>query len=163
MRPRLSLAGLMALVSLAAVGFAILAFTINLQVRPLLTLMIGVLATATMGILFRRETLRAFCLGFALIGWTYLVLTFKSPQALLSSQMTQPLIRLYNSLFGFPMVSSPDDVTPHILRLNDFLRVAHSLVALILAFIGGAVAAGLVTATRRMRDRRSDSLRNARP
>jgi hypothetical protein len=160
---RFSLAELLAIVLLAAVGSAILAFTINLQVRPLLTLTIGILATATVGILSRRRSLRAFCVGFALFGWSYFVVAFWSPQSCLSLPTTRPLIHLYEAVFGNPAINKPDDVTAFVLWLNDFLQVGHSLVALILALIGGTVTACIIFATRRVCDRRYGSLRGVRP
>src|SRR4051812_412152 len=102
--PRVSLAWLMALVLLAAVVSAILTFAINLQVRPLLTLTIGVLATATAGILIRRRTLRAFCLGFALFGWSYFVAAFWSPQSCMSLPTTWLFIHLFEMVFSNPAI-----------------------------------------------------------
>jgi hypothetical protein len=134
--PRVSLAGLMALVLLAAVVSAILAFAINLQVRPLLTLTIGVLTIATAGILIRHGALRALCVGFALFGWSYFVAAFRSPQSCLSLPTTRPLIYLYEAVVSNPAINKPDDVISIVLLLNDFLQVAHSLVALVLSFVG---------------------------
>jgi hypothetical protein len=72
--PRFSIAGLMGLVVVAAVGVAALRFASELWAGVLLMLTLGVLGAAILGMVHRRDGKRAWWQGFALFGWGYLTL-----------------------------------------------------------------------------------------
>jgi hypothetical protein len=76
LRPRLSIAGLMAAVLLLAVGFAGLRTASALWASALFTLTVILLAAASLGVAVSRRQTRMACLGFSLFGWIYLLTTF---------------------------------------------------------------------------------------
>ncbi len=75
---RFSIAGLMGVVLLAAVGLAALRNSSETWAGVMLLLTCGVLALAIVGVICRAESERAWWLGFALFGWGYLALVFWS-------------------------------------------------------------------------------------
>ena len=93
---------------------------------------------ATLGALLRRWPGRAFWLGFSAFGWSYFFLAFSSPRVRLSLPTTPPLVRLYD-VFSGAGIARPEDVAPFILRLHDYLKVGHALIALAAALVGGIV------------------------
>ena len=137
-RPRFSIKGLGVLVLCAAVGCAVLSYAARLWAGPLIALMACVLASATLGALLRRWPGRAFWLGFSAFGWSYFFLAFSSPRVRLSLPTTPPLVRLYD-VFSGAGIARPEDVAPFILRLHDYLKVGHALIALAAALVGGIV------------------------
>jgi hypothetical protein len=72
--PRFSIAGLMALVVVAAVGVAALRFANELWAGVLLLATVGIFGAAILGIVHRRDGKRAWWQGFALFGWGYFAL-----------------------------------------------------------------------------------------
>lgn len=74
-RPRFSIAGLMGLVLVVAVGVAALRSGSEDWAGIVLTLTLGILGVALLGMIFRQGSRRAFWSGFALFGWGYLTLT----------------------------------------------------------------------------------------
>ena len=74
-RFRYRIASLLILVLLLGVGFAALREANDLWDGCVLTLTIGVLLVSVLLALHRRETTRAFWVGFALFGWAYLELS----------------------------------------------------------------------------------------
>ncbi|MDB5349146.1 MAG: hypothetical protein JWN86_393 [Planctomycetota bacterium] len=75
---RFSVAGLMALVLAASLGFAALRFAFEPTSGIVLLLTLGVLALSVLSIAYRRKDARAFWLGFALLGWGYMLLSGES-------------------------------------------------------------------------------------
>jgi hypothetical protein len=73
---RFSIAGLMGIVVVAAVGLAALRNASETWAGMILLLTCGVLALAVVGVVCRAGSERAWWLGFALFGWGYLVLAF---------------------------------------------------------------------------------------
>ena len=76
MRARVSIAGLMVVVLLLAVGFAGLRTASALWASAIFTFAITLLAAALLGVAATRGRSRMTCLGFALFGWIYLLTTF---------------------------------------------------------------------------------------
>jgi hypothetical protein len=72
--PRFSIAGLMGLVVVVAVGAAALRFASELWASVLLMLTLGVLGAAVLACHERTEKNRAWWRGFALFGWGYVLL-----------------------------------------------------------------------------------------
>lgn len=75
-RPRFSIAGLMGLVVVVAVGVAALRSGSEDWAGIVLTLTLGLLGAAVLGAIYRTGPRRAFWVGFALFGWGYLALTY---------------------------------------------------------------------------------------
>lgn len=74
-RPRFSIAGLMGLVVVVAVGVAALRSASEDWAGIVLMLTLGLLGVALLGVIFRDGPRRAFWSGFALFGGGYLTLT----------------------------------------------------------------------------------------
>jgi len=74
-RPRFSIAGLMGMVLVVAVGVAALRSGSEDWAGIVSALTLGLLGVALLGVLFRQGPRRAFWSGFALFGWGYLALT----------------------------------------------------------------------------------------
>jgi hypothetical protein len=72
--PRFTIAGLMGLVVVVAVGVAALRFASELWAGVLLMLTLAVLGAAVLAFHERTGARRAWCRGFALFGWGYLAL-----------------------------------------------------------------------------------------
>ncbi len=75
---RFSIAGLMGIVLVAAIGLAALRNASETWAGVMLLLTCGALALAVVGVVCRAEAERAWWLGFALFGWGYLALAFWS-------------------------------------------------------------------------------------
>ncbi|MBW3598433.1 MAG: hypothetical protein KY475_14325 [Planctomycetes bacterium] len=71
---RFSLAALLGLVSFAALGCAALANATDLWRESMVTLMLGLLLTATLAAIIWRGERRALATGFAVFGWVYVLL-----------------------------------------------------------------------------------------
>jgi WD40 repeat protein len=74
-RFRYSIAGLLGLVLFVAVAFAALRQADELWDSALFSLTVGLLLTSVLLAIHRTGRKRAFWLGFALLGWTYLIAT----------------------------------------------------------------------------------------
>ena len=158
-RFRFSLLTLMALVAIAA---AALANASELWASAAFTVTIAVLSASVLGILFARsQSNRVFCTGLAVIGWIYLVMAFTpwfrssgnpGPPPLVTTKLLDlaqqsavdssagqasqnandgPII-VYLS-----QIQTPQPATP---SRKHFQQVGHSLLALVLGFVGGVVA-----------------------
>jgi hypothetical protein len=93
---RFSIAGLIALVGIAATGFAAVRVASPGWSGGLFSLTILALLTAVLGIIYRRGPKRVFWVGFAIFGWTHLILAsapwfsrYTGPQLLGSKLFTQ--------------------------------------------------------------------------
>jgi hypothetical protein len=142
---RTSIAGLMGLVVVAAIGLAGLRTNSSLWAGVVFLLTCGVLALAAIAAISRRDSERAWWLGVAIFGWGYLALVFASsdydgvrPQL----PTSLALIKLDSKL------RIPDVDTGPIIgfdrgqfeRHRAFYHVGHSLFALLAAVLGGAIS-----------------------
>jgi WD40 repeat protein len=78
-RFRYSIAGLLGLVLFVAVAFAALRQADELWDSALFSLTVGLLLTSVLLTIHRTGRKRAFWLGFALLGWTYLIASLIPP------------------------------------------------------------------------------------
>ena len=78
-RFRYSIAGLLGLVLFVAVAFAALRQADELWDSALFSLTVGLLLTSVLLTIHRTGRKRAFWLGFALVGWTYLIASLIPP------------------------------------------------------------------------------------
>jgi len=74
MAPRFTIADLMGLVVLVAVNLAVLQGAPWAAADLAFANFLAALCLATLGVAYRRGRARAACAGFALFGWTYLLL-----------------------------------------------------------------------------------------
>jgi hypothetical protein len=130
---RVSIAGLMGAVLIAAVCLAALRFASETWAGVTLLATCAVLGLAVVGVVCRDVTERPWWLGFALFGWGYLALAFWSP----FNTTKLPTLTLIEALFKSADVAVPK------FRLNDlsFPQIAHCFWALLVAILGGMLAA----------------------
>ena len=76
MRLRFSIAGLMAVVFICAIGFAGLRAATAAWASAMFTMTVFLLAAALLGSVASRGPARMAWIGFAVFGWTYLAATF---------------------------------------------------------------------------------------
>lgn len=135
---RFSLLMLLVIVALAAVNIASLKTGDWLWCRLLFTLTLAVHLVAILGAVYRRGRVRAFWIGFALFGWTYLSLA------------NVPMFRLAEyQLLGTQVSYLLKDFTPEgndglvidtggsRISIFSFRQIIHSTSALIFASVGG--------------------------
>jgi hypothetical protein len=177
---RFNIADLLAIIFVLGVGFAALKEPSDLWESRLFTLIVGVLVISTHLVIHRAESGRAFWLGFALFGWTYLVFSvvpsiesrLLTTKALTYVDSKVPgrstTIKIYttiNSGFGSNRVQSAvfgqtgnqpatpsqglgwvRDLTSSRFRggwngtTENFVRIGHSLLALLAGWIGGLLS-----------------------
>jgi hypothetical protein len=68
---RFNIASLLVIILVTGVGFAALRESSDLWESGVFSLTIGVLLISILFAVHRKESSRAFCIGFALFGWTY--------------------------------------------------------------------------------------------
>jgi hypothetical protein len=175
--PRFTIAGLMGLVVVVAVGVAALRFASELWASILLMLTLGVLGAAVLAFHERAGARRAWWRGFALFGWGYVMLAFGpwaseaiaphlpttmwldasyaklhpgDSEAGQARRLWEDALRNYIVAVNTPsgansaVAFSPDgklvvSAAPPGPAPEPFLRVGHSLWALLAACVGGLV------------------------
>ena len=106
--PRLTLASLLGIVGVLALGFAGLASSTTFWTSAAATVTLALLLGAVLGALLLGERERAFCLGFALFGGVYLVLVdWDWLGAQFGHDLTAGLSDLADSLVPAPVVATP--------------------------------------------------------
>jgi hypothetical protein len=154
--PRFSIAGLMGVVLVAAIGLAALRNPTELWDGVMFLLTCGVLMLSVVGVVCRREGGRAWWLGFALFGWGYFTLAFWSPHELLPRLLSTALMQLVTPRMGAPgmMRGGGFRSVPPLLQFGaiggGFLggvnvglspfRIGHCLWTLLAAVLGGTLA-----------------------
>ncbi len=185
-RIRFTIASLLVVVLLVAVGFAALRESSDLWDSGLFSVTLGILVTSILLAVHRHESQRAFWLGFALLGWGYLgpslvppiesrLITTKA-LAFLDSKVPGRSMGVYTvtltaTRHGIVCQSGSDDVRPQRGRQStrrlqprlgglvewwekqlprawsgtteNFVRIGHSLLALVAAFLGGQLSRNL--------------------
>jgi hypothetical protein len=169
--PRFSIASILVLVLFVAIGFAALreatdAWDSGMLAATLLALLVAVLLAV-----HRRDERRAFWMGFALSGWLYLVVSLvpsiesrlpttrglvylgsrvQSPQANVAVGSAWSRPRMVRAIGFAPDGTMLAPGGPGSVRIwnttgasETFVRIGHSLVALLLAFAGGHLSHGI--------------------
>ena len=110
--PRLTLASLLGIVAVAALGMAGIRSATTLWTSAASTLTLGLFLGAILGSRLLRGSEQAFCLGFALFGIVYLVLVnWDWVGAQFGHDLTAGLGDLADSLVPMPAVATPAIVT----------------------------------------------------
>lgn len=146
-KPRVSLAGLMAFVLLAAVGFAAVKNPSEMLAGVLFLFVVGLLVLALVGVAFRHGNKRLFWAGFGAFGWTYLALALWTEPVSLPVLPTSTLIvyllrSIYNTQsFTVRFRHEPGVITD----INAIRQSLHMLLTLLAACLG-SVSVGVFAA-----------------
>jgi hypothetical protein len=136
---RFSIAGLMGIVLVAAVGLAALRNTSPIWVGAIYLLTRAVLGLAVICAIYRRGAQRAWWIGFCLFGCGYVALVGSRPDFRSPHLPTAMLLVLAKPSLGYPEDSIP--LTADAIWTNyNYLKIGHDLWALVAALIGGIVA-----------------------
>jgi hypothetical protein len=166
-RFRFSIAALVGVVLFVGVALAALRAADDSWDCGVFGLALGALTTAVLLTIHRTGRRRAYWLGFTLFGWTYLVASLVPPvEARLPT--TKGLTYLDSKVPGrqkfWPVAFTQCDRLPSssqgvvriwdtstgrlLAGLEDFVQIGHSLLALVLAFLGGHLSRCLHTGGR---------------
>jgi hypothetical protein len=162
--PHLTMVGLMVVVLIVGLDLAALRSPTGLWASALFTMTSGLLVAAILGIVYRRGPRRAFWLGFALFGWTYLLVSdgpwfsAEVQPVLLTTRLIEDLYpRLHPPPTNWPPpqlvawnpLGSPADFpdSPWTVNHPHFRRIGHAVAAQLVAVLGGVLAC-LFEATR---------------
>jgi hypothetical protein len=136
---RFTLAGLMVLVLVAAVGLAALRNASPVWVGPIFLLTRAVLGLAIINTIYRRGARRAWWLGFALFVCGYLALVEPRNEMRSPYLSTSVLLVAVKPYMGYPADPSPP-TTDVIMRNFQYLKIGHDLWALVAGLFGGLLA-----------------------
>ena len=152
--PRMTLASLLGLVGLLALGMAGLVSSSTVWTSAAATLTLGLLLGAVLGIVLLGGRERAFCLGFFLFGGVYLVLvewdwiggqfgqdlTFGF-RDFADGIIPSPKIATPSSPTGFPPgVVRLEPLASRQVRIGNFVEIGRMALAMLFAIVGGVVA-----------------------
>jgi hypothetical protein len=166
MRFRVSIAALMAAVFVAAVGFAALKNASAWWSSALFTLTLALFLFATVGAI--RGGDKTFWLGFALFGWSYMILSYEPWSKHATTPPPLVTTGLLNCLYPHISAVPPDEVmiagkgvwtdsrsieVVSVAKaggimffrndMNDFLQVGHFLASWLFAYVGGIATSRL--------------------
>jgi hypothetical protein len=166
MRFRVSIAGLMAAILVVAVGFAALQNASAWWSSALFTFTLALFLIAAVGAIWGKD--KAFWLGFALFGWSYMIVSYEPWSKHATTPPSLVTTKLLNRLYPHISTVPPDEVVIggegvwkdsrriEIVRsftagnitffrndMNEFLQVGHFLVSWLFALVGGINASRL--------------------
>jgi hypothetical protein len=152
-RPRFTLASLLGLVALIALGFAGLFSATTFWTSAAATLTLALLLGAVLGIVLLHGVERAFWLGFALFGGVYLVMVeWDWIGGQLGHDLTAGLSDVAEQLLPPPSVASPPTAPgffPQVpvettrswqIKTGNFVQIGRFSLAILFAVLGGLVA-----------------------
>lgn len=134
--PRNSIAGLMAVVVLVAVGFAALKNPSEIWASCLFSLTVGLLLLALLGVAFGSGDRRMFWAGFSVFGWGYLILallTHAFEASLPTTLLIQDLHQRWNGTHA--LIASLNGTDSHDMDAA-FFQSGRSLATLLVALLG---------------------------
>jgi hypothetical protein len=165
-RFRFHIGGLLILIILLGVGFAALRESNELWDSGIFTLTLGALLVSVLLAVHRTGAKRAFWIGFAFFGWAYLGLTLipsiesRLPTtrvlAYLDSKIPTRPSRITGQAWGGPVSSQGQSLQVVAFRVENastgrllvgwngttenFVRIGHSLLTIIAAWLGGGLS-----------------------
>ncbi len=177
---RFSIAGLMGVVLIVAIGLAALRTASNTWAGVIFLATCSVLALSIVGVICRRESERAWWLGFAIFGWGYMALAFwPSGEPRLPNLPTMALVQWLSAKLGLKIegmaggsgvrgaidgMSGLQSVPVALMAggfggggavgYQAFEQVCHCLWALLFAVLGGTLASILFAIPPRDPERR---------
>ena len=157
--PRLTVASLLGIVAVAALGLAGIRSATTLWTSAAATLTLGLFLGAVLGAWMLRGKEQAFCLGFALFGIVYLVLVnWDWVGAQFGHDLTAGLGDLAESLVPRPVATpasrpgfppNPSELLAvRQVRVGNFVQISRMALALLFGLAGGYVALFLARRSR---------------
>lgn len=161
--PRVSIAGLLGLTLVLALGIASLRFATVVWTAAATTVTLAVLLGAILGALYQRDAARAFCVGFSLFGWVYFILVgwswiggqvgtdLSRGLSDLAEVVHPPLTRTFNaSTMPNGASTLPGRIRPlvtpdieasqqYYIKVGNFLQIGRLLLTLAFAYLGGGL------------------------
>jgi hypothetical protein len=145
---RMSIAGLMALVLFLAVGLAAFRSGTETWFRSLYTATIGVLLLSILAARFSRGILSAFWFGFAVVGWSYLLLGFglqpgegRNAYEELDEEVSINHFLITTTLIKKASIAHKQYAAIYeVGRYGYDIPIGHLIATVILAVVGGAIA-----------------------
>jgi hypothetical protein len=134
---RFSIAGLMGIVMVAAVGLAALTKPSEIWAGAMLLLTCGILALAVVGAIYREGPRRAWWLGVSVFGWGYMALSAFWPEDSLFHLPTTRALEVLGPRLGSPL--HPNWAGPPAVD-QWFERTGQYLWVLLAALLGGLLA-----------------------
>jgi hypothetical protein len=159
--PRLTLASLLGIVAVIALGLAGIRSATTVWTSAASTITLGLFLGAVLGGGLLRGKEQAFCLGFALFGIVYLVLVnWDWVGGQFGHDLTAGIVDLAESVVPTPVVATrassnglPPEVTFESLaarqvRVGNFVQISRMSLALLFGLVGGYVALYLARRSR---------------
>jgi hypothetical protein len=163
---RLSIAGMLGIVALLALGMAALFSAASLWISVFATLTLSILLSAVLGAILLRGGERAFCLGFALFCGVYLVLVdWDWVGGQFGHDLTAGMSDLAEAIHPKPAVPSSGGFMYQLpvqllqvrqSRIGNFVAVGRMIAGLLFGFLGGYVGAALLRSRDRPAEGRPD-------
>jgi hypothetical protein len=141
-RLRFSIAGLMGIVLVAAIGLAALRSPSAIWAGAIFSLTCAVLGLAIVGAIYCKGAARAWWLGFCVFGWGYLAMVGFSRAGPPFAQLpTTQLLLALGPVLGHPAEVFTVPRAPNGWRfLNNYFQIGHALLALLAGLAGGTLA-----------------------
>ncbi len=151
-RPRLSLASLMGLVAVIALGLAGLFSASTFRTAAAATVTLMLMLGAVLGTILPRSPEWAFCIGFALFGVVYFVLVewdwvggqlghdltagLVDPA---ESMIPSPVVATRSIALGLPIPVPMETLAARQIRVGNFVQISRMALALCFALAGGCL------------------------
>jgi hypothetical protein len=158
--PRFSLAGLMGIVAVIALGCVGLVSASTFWTSAAATITLGLLLGSVLGVVLLRGREQSFLLGFALFGIVYLLLVdWDWFGGQLGHDLTAGLSDVAESIIPFPAVATAPMASPfpapspslppstarlepiaaHSVKIGNFVQIGRMTLALLFALAGGCI------------------------
>jgi hypothetical protein len=144
--PQFSLRSLLAIVAVASVGFAGLTHPTRAFNFILVSLALAIVGLFTMHAISSRSTARTFSIGFAIAGWTYLLLLCNDVEySLLTTWALEELYPVLNpehdsNMTHYGIFFVGDNGFPLLTKFSNYLHIGHAIWMLAIAYAGGVAA-----------------------
>lgn len=144
---RFSLASFMAAVTFIAMGLAALRYPSAFVASAILTFTVGVLLCSTLAALVRHGTRRNFWIGIALFGWVYLFVVRSEPYGNNPYWTYLPTTELLSRFIRYGWMTDNNTGSYSVFQQG---QIAHFLLTLVVAFVGGVLAKWIGTRPKNM-------------
>ncbi len=139
-RVPITIAGLMVGVAFGSLGLACLMYASSSWAKAALSVALGILTLAILGVILRRGERRAYWTGFAVCGWMYLVL---SDSPWLSASIRHRLVTTEVLSWSYPLLV-PESRRP------EGYGASHQVVSVPGAILGKGITMANLSSTRRI-------------